>query len=257
MKTHRYRPTAKSTLFITLSFAFLLSASACLKTRAQLKRSSDDEDEARRPTPAHVTSVEPQGGYALDEVRSELTRLNGRIEDLERAQKTGDQNGPAQREEFKKLENRMAELEQAQADLIESVKKLQDIKAASADPAEFLKKGKALFQEQDFEGAIDAFSTYIKSPKAKKLDDAHFFRGESYFRLKQYKKAIIDFSKFPEKFSDSSQMPAALLRIGQSFEALGMKDDAQGFYQELSEKYPKSSEAKKIKKTSSPHKKKK
>ena len=41
-------------------------------------------------------------------------------------------------------------------------------------------------------------------------------------------------------------MPVALLRIGQSFDALGMKDDARGFYQELAEKFPKSTEARKI-----------
>lgn len=241
------KPTA------TLALVVLVSTlgSACLKTRAQLRgHSYEDDEDARRPTPAQVTPVEPTGGYALEEMKSEITRLNGRIEDLERAQKGGAQN-PAQKEEVKKLENRMAELEQAQANLLETVTKLQETSAAAADPSEFLKKGKALFQEQDFEAAIEAFSTYLKSPKAKKAEEATFFRGESYFHLKQYKKAIVDFSKFPEKFTESAQMPAALLRIGQSFEALGMKEDAQGFYQELTEKFPKSPEAKKVKKPAS------
>ena len=40
----------------------------------------------------------------------------------------------------------------------------------------------------------------------------------------------------------------ALLKIGQSFEALGMKEDAKGFYQELTDKFPKSPEAAKAKK---------
>lgn len=248
--------SANRTFFFARSCALLMTVcllgSSCLKTRAQLKnRSGEDDEEARRPTPAQVTAVEPSGGYVVEEMKSEITRLNGRIEDLERAQKGSAGVGPAQKEDLKKLENRMAELEQGQADLIETVKKLEERGAAASDPSEFLKKGKSLFQEQDFEGAVEAFSTYLKSPKAKKTEEATFFRGESYFRLKQYKKAIVDFSKFPEKFSDSSQMPAALLRIGQSFEALGMKEDAQGFYQELAEKFPKSAEAKKIKKPSS------
>ena len=42
-------------------------------------------------------------------------------------------------------------------------------------------------------------------------------------------------------------MPTALYKIGLSFESLGMKDDAKGFYQELIEKHPKSQEAKKAK----------
>jgi len=70
-------------------------------------------------------------------------------------------------------------------------------------------------------------------------------RAEAYYQLKQYKKAIVDYSKFPEKFTTSKKMPVALLKIGQSFDALGMRDDAKSFYQELIEKFPKSQEAKK------------
>ena len=43
-------------------------------------------------------------------------------------------------------------------------------------------------------------------------------------------------------------MPSVLYKIGLSFEGLGMKDDARGFFQELVEKYPKSPEAIKAKK---------
>ncbi len=50
-----------------------------------------------------------------------------------------------------------------------------------------------------------------------------------------------------EKFPKSKRVPVTLLKIAQSFEALGMADDARGFYQELVEKFPKSSEAKKAK----------
>jgi TolA-binding protein len=42
-------------------------------------------------------------------------------------------------------------------------------------------------------------------------------------------------------------MPEALYKIGVSFEALGSKDDAKGFYQLLIDKFPKSSQAKKVK----------
>ena len=42
-------------------------------------------------------------------------------------------------------------------------------------------------------------------------------------------------------------MPEALYKIGVSFEALGSKDDAKGFYQLLVDKFPKSPQAKKVK----------
>ena len=43
------------------------------------------------------------------------------------------------------------------------------------------------------------------------------------------------------------RLPLALYNIGLSFDALGMKSDAQGFYAEVVEKFPRSAEAKKAK----------
>jgi TolA-binding protein len=57
----------------------------------------------------------------------------------------------------------------------------------------------------------------------------------------------VDYSQFPEKFPKSPRTPKALFQIALSFDALEMKDDARGFYQELAEKYPNSPEAKKAK----------
>ena len=85
-------------------------------------------------------------------------------------------------------------------------------------------------------------NTYLKNTKAKQHEEATFIRAESYYSLAQYKKAIVDYSKFPEKFTKSKRMPLALYKIGLSFEHLGMKEDAKGFYQELVEKFPKSPE---------------
>lgn len=234
---------------LSVFLALALLSSACLKTRAQLRNDPTDDEGDRRPVQAHVQAVEPQGGYVVDELKSEMTRLNGRIEDLERAQRAaGGTASNASREETKKLESRIVELEEAQANMIETIRKLQEATPAASDPVELLNKGKKFFEEQEFESAIESFTGYLKAPKAKKSEEATFLRAESYFRLKQYKKAIVDYSKFPEKYSKSERMPAVLLRIGQSFDALGMRDDAKGFYQELTEKFPKSPEAKKIRK---------
>ena len=70
--------------------------------------------------------------------------------------------------------------------------------------------------------------------------------GHSKWATIKHKKAIVDYSRFPEKFTKSKRMPQALLQIGRSFEAMGMKEDAKGFYQELIDKFPKSNEAKKV-----------
>lgn len=228
-----------------------ISATSCLKTRAQVKEEESSTPSAEMQnkdpgTPAQIKDVDDHGDYALDEIKGELTRQNGRIEDLERNAQNASQNGQPTKDDFKKLESRVVELEQAQANMLEAIKKMQEAQvAAAADPMDALEAGKKSFNSKNYDAAIDQLSNYLKAPKGKHSEEATYLRGESYFQLKQYKKAIVDFSKFPEQYTHSKLMPQALFRIGQSFDALGMKEDASGFYQELVEKYPKSSEAKK------------
>lgn len=225
-----------------------VALSGCLKTRSQLKEESSEGNEAitsSAPVPAQVKEVAPPGQYVLDEIKSEITRMTGRIEDLERNNHQQNQQSlSTSKEELKKLETRIIELEQAQVSMLEALKKLQ-ANAPTPEMVEFFEKGKALFHSKDFEGALESFTHYLKNPKAKHIEDATYLRGEAYFQLKNFKKAIIEFSKFPEKYHQSKKLPAAFYRIGLAFDALGMKDDAKGFYQELIEKFPKSPEAQK------------
>lgn len=181
----------------------------------------------------------------MDEVKSEMTRLNGRIEDLERAQKDATAS-KASDDQTKKLEQRVTELEAAQANMLEAIKKLQDTSPA-ADPTELFNKGEREFEHENWDAAIEALSGYLKAPKAKGADEAYWMRGESYYHLEKYKLAIADYSEFPEKYTKSKHMAEALYKIGTSFEALGSPDDAKGFYQLLVDKFPKSTYAKKVK----------
>jgi tol-pal system protein YbgF len=214
-------------------------ASGCLKTRAQL-REGEGQEAGANVMPAQVQPVEPKGEYVIDEIKTEITKLSGRVEDLERNQ----QHKPEV--DAKALEKRIEELENAQAAMLEEMKKFQS-QAPAADNPELYTTGKNQFDAGNFEGAIETLSSYLKNPKGKKAEDATWYRAEAYFNTKQYKKAIVDYSKFPEKFTKSKRMPGALHKIGLSFEALGMKEDAKGFYQELVDKFPKSPEAGKAK----------
>ena len=88
----------------------------------------------------------------------------------------------------------------------------------------------------------------LNQEKGKQVEEATFLRGEANFKKLQYNKAILDYSKFPEKFQKSSFHPKALLRIAESFEAMGRKDDAKAFYSDLLEKFSKTAEGKIAKK---------
>jgi len=219
----------------------------CLKTRAQLKDDGHQNDSNSQPVPAQVQDVQPQGSYVIDELKSEITRLTGRLEDLERTQKQAASEKPAANpEEVKALQARIVELEQAQASMLEALKKMQN-SAPVPDATDSFERGKNQFQSGSFDQSIENFSSYLKSPKGKHVEESTFLRAEAFYEIKQYKKAIIDYSKFPEKYTKSKKLPYVLYKIGLSFDGLGMKDDAKGFYQELVDKFPKSTEAKKAK----------
>ncbi len=250
----------KIILWISVLALLAIGTQGCLKTRAQLRGdggshadSSDEKDnrDISKSTPAPpVQDVHPQGSYVVEELKDEITHLSGRIEDLERQAKDSEQDSlEADEEIIKKLDVRVAQLEKNQAGLQDALDKFKE-SLAPKDPIDLMKEAKSLYGEGKYQEGIDKLGHYLHIPKVKNADEATFLRGEGYYQLKQFKKAIVEYSKFPETYTHSSHFPEALYKIALSFDALGMKDDAKGFYQELVEKFPKSAQAKKVKKHS-------
>jgi TolA-binding protein len=173
-----------------------------------------------------------------------MTRLTGRIEDLER----NHQDDSAQKkltELVQTLENRVTQLEQSQMAMLEEMKKKPGSSSSHQKPDALFEKGKEEFGAGKLEDAAETLSAYLESSDKKHVEDAIFMRGEAYYGLGEFKKAIVDYSKFPEKYRKSKKVPAALYKIGLSFDAMSMKDDAKAFYQEIVDKYEDSPEAKK------------
>ena len=81
-----------------------------------------------------------------------------------------------------------------------------------------------------------------ESESGKEAEEATFLRGESQYKKQQYTKAIVDYSRFSEKYPKSPYHPKALLKIAESFVALGKKEEAKAFYSELTDKFPKTAE---------------
>ena len=140
--------------------------------------------------------------------------------------------------------DRIIELEQAQAAMLVELKRLQNAPVGATDAKELFASAKSHFDQKEYDKAIGVFTQYLALKKAPQAEEATFLRGEAYYALKDYKKAIADYSKFQEKYTTSPKNGVALYKIGLSFEALGMKEEAKTFYQELIDKFPKSAEAK-------------
>ncbi|OGP82783.1 MAG: hypothetical protein A2Y95_03460 [Deltaproteobacteria bacterium RBG_13_65_10] len=100
------------------------------------------------------------------------------------------------------------------------------------------------FNAGRYKEAETFLATFIKeNPRSSKLDDAYFFHAESQFSQSNYEDAIVSYDEFRKRYRSSRRIPAALLKQGLAFKALGFKSDARPFFRELIRLYPNSPEA--------------
>lgn len=245
---------------LILAIFLSLSLSACVTTRAQLHQdttpateenessvTSETVEPVRKQTRSNSSAAASQnqsGGYALEETRAMLASLSGRVDELEQKLSKSGENS----EEFKKLQAKVEELEKKLAAPVV-------VASPASESRDHFASGKEAYSAGRLEDAIQHFEEYLKNPSSDHQEEAIFLKGEAHFRQKNYKKAIVEFSKFPEKFPKSNYGARALMKIAESFEGLGMKEDAKAFYTDLIEKYPRSPEGKAAKKRISGKKK--
>lgn len=239
---------------ILLSLVLALSQSACMKTRSQIKeQSTENTNEAEEATPVTVKR------YEMDEIKSEMTRLSGKLEEIEHLQRSN--NVTEVKEYTSRLDGRIAELEKNQLLIMAELKGLKDKKAAddtaariAATPSkDLLAQANQLLGEKKYDDAAEKLKLIIdKNQKGKEAAEAFFGLGEIEFIQKNYKKAIVHYSKVQEAFTNSNRAAASLYKIGSSFQHLSMPKEAKGFFAELVERFPKSTEAKKARAKSNP-----
>ncbi len=122
-------------------------------------------------------------------------------------------------------------------------KKLND----QSDPA-LVAYGAAIarYNREDFLGAIDMFSSFIKKyPSHSLVSNAHYWVGNSYFALKEYDLAIKTETIILTSYPDSKKVPDALLLIGSSHKHLGNIEDARERWATLINRFPNSDSARK------------
>lgn len=199
----------------------VLSFSGCLVTRNEVK-----DTETRKSGQDQVTQMQKANAdqsIRYSEVEEDLRTMNGRI-DL--------------------LENKMSQLQTQNRE--------KDSDSAKSQEAD--RKMTALQEEiQRLNGLVEALTQDLASLKAAseatKITEPSGKKGpldiaDDYFDKKEWKKAIFAYKKFRDENPKSKRVPKAILRMGQSFWELGMKDDAKTFYEDVISKFPTSDEAK-------------
>ncbi len=200
---------------------------------------------------------------AIDRMREDIQKLNGRLEIKERNLNEQPAGGP--------LSDRMIEIEKDLLAVKERITRLEEYlnlnntKKAAPPPepqpqaktkpeptpdhtlseSEHYAKAKQMFDSGDLEGARVEFQQFLKRfPKSSSADAAQFWIAEVYYRQKWYEKAILEYQKVIEGYPKGNKIQAALLKQGFSFFNLGDKANGKLVLKELIKKFPNSNEAK-------------
>jgi TolA-binding protein len=186
------------------------------------------------PSPTPIPIVKPEAAdYGAEELRAELARVAGLAEEYRHEKEKIE---AASAETLKKSQERIAQLEKQLKDLTPEVPTLPEGKSN-------FQAGKDAYLAGNLDEAVHFLTQALSvSESGKEAEEATFLRAEAQFKKQQYNKAIVDYSRFPEKFQKSSYHPKALLKIAESFDALGKKEESKAFYSELVDKFPKTAE---------------
>lgn len=182
-----------------------------------------------------------QAEYAasLDQIRSDVRRLSGNVEDLEH-------NAKGKTEELRKtieqFSSRVPPPPIVPEDLLSEDESA--ISRNSSVSAQMFREGLKRMRSGDFSGAIGAFSQFLNdNPTTIMSDNAHFWIGIAYLGQGQNDRAVLAFSKVYEQFPAEDRAPWGIFYLASTFEKAGEREDAKLTYQKLVEDYPNTSAA--------------
>jgi tol-pal system protein YbgF len=164
--------------------------------------------------------------YRVDSLKNENGRMKDQLE--------------AVAAENRKLTARNAELETKLNEALAAPKVEAPVSAAtsSANAASAYESALNKFKAKDFQGAITDFEALLNSNvEAKYADNCHYWIGESYYGLKQYKDALKQFSTVLG-LPRSEKKADATLMTGNCQAMLGNKAAAKESYEKVVSDFP-------------------
>ncbi|HJV36922.1 tol-pal system protein YbgF [Geomonas sp.] len=192
-----------------------------------------------------MASIRKEGAdlqATLDSARVDQQGLNGRLDDIRIMAQKPAEDIILLREDLAK---RLTALDQR-------ISKLEaDFVAQQAKAAEAAQTPEALYQQAmdamnggDMAKSRELWMKFLERyPKHKLAANAHYWLGEGYYSSKTYDQAVLEFQEVIDKYPGNEKIPAAMLKQGMSFKAMGDNQSAQYILKKLVEEYPKSDEA--------------
>ena len=132
--------------------------------------------------------------------------------------------------------------------LTRSFNELYDLKTGTTDvsptriSSDIFKKSYidalSAYNDGNYELAIEGFGRLVtEAPSHKLADNCQYWLGESYYALKNYKRAILEFENVFQ-FGEQDKWDDAQLKLGICFQRIGNFDKARDEFQKLVDHYP-------------------
>ena len=151
-----------------------------------------------------------------------------------------------QKETTKKIEelslslNRLVSQEEKKLEHLSSFSKPSDKGSEKA----VYEDAHQIFVGGDLVKAREKFQTFLLLyPNSDLADNAQFWIGESFYKQKEYERAILEYEKVIQKYSQGSKVPSALLKQGFAFYALDQIEEAEILFDRVIKEAPRSEQA--------------
>ena len=231
----------------------------------------DDEDERKkyraaqqeqsRLQEARIAKLEEVTNQAIiglhnqiEELRREFSKLNGQIEVLAYDIKLSQNR---QKDFYIDLDSRLRRIEQpgvgsdTNSSVVEGVPPVPAVPPVAtvvpvvsdkvATDAENIDYQEAfnMFKIGRFKGAISKFKSFIENyPTSTLLPSSHYWIGNSYYAMRDFKRAIFVQQELVKDFPDSAKVPDAMLNIASSQKEINYTTASQKTLKDLIAKYP-------------------
>lgn len=97
----------------------------------------------------------------------------------------------------------------------------------------YYQEGQNYLTEQNYRKASECFQKVISSPLGFNKEEAIYFNGACLFKLNEYKKCIMNFSTFLNKYKSSKRLNEVLFYVGCSYKKIGDFNQANVFLHQV------------------------
>lgn len=240
----------------------LLFAGCCVAVTSSAHAGLLTDDQARKQIQQLEARISTQSSALidlqtqLDALKSDMRTLRGQNEELSHGLQDAEKR---QKDFYIDLDTRLRRFE-----AVDNAEPIQPAAASGVgavgtmeqagpvyDPAvedRAYEAAYAFLRAKSYQNAVNSFEEFLKKfPDSIFVPNVHYWLGESYFGLQDYKSALKSYQEVPKNYSYSPKTPDALLGMAGCQQELKSIKGAKKTLKQLISKYPKSDAAGKAK----------